>query len=119
MMRQIACAVDNTRLGIPACGPCHNSGSTCEYTDPRSKNTYPREFIQVLEDQLASLERELAESKKHDSVQGDAPEQTVSGGGKDSQAHPDLIRLEAGGDAHFLGVSSGMQTPSSFSLTFY
>ncbi|KAK7408707.1 hypothetical protein QQX98_009123 [Neonectria punicea] len=98
--------------GIPACGPCHNSGSTCEYTDPRSKKTYPREFIQVLEDQLAGLEREVAEAKKRGPVQGDAPEQ-VESGGKDSQAHPDLIRLEAGGDAHFLGVSSGMHMARS------
>ncbi|KPM44491.1 hypothetical protein AK830_g1986 [Neonectria ditissima] len=99
--------------GIPACGPCRNSSSTCEYTDPRSKKTYPREFIQVLEDQLASLEREVAEAKKPGSVQGDAPEQAGSGGKDDGQAHPDLIRLEAGGDAHFLGISSGMHMARS------
>lgn len=107
------CAVSNARQGIPACGPCQNSGSTCEYTDPRSKNTYPREFIQVLEDQLASLEREVAEAKPQDSIKGDHSEHgqklpaVAASGGKESQAHPDLIRLEAGGDAHFLGVSSG------------
>ncbi|KAK7430644.1 hypothetical protein QQZ08_002686 [Neonectria magnoliae] len=97
---------------IPARGPCHNSGSTCEYTDPRPKKTYPREFIQVLEDRLAGLEREVAEVKNRGSVQGDALEGSESGG-KDSQAHPDLIRLEAGGDARFLGVSSGMHMARS------
>lgn len=106
-------AVSNTRQGIPACGPCRNSGSTCEYTDARSKKTYPREFIQVLEDQLASLEREVAEAKSQDSIKGDHSDHgqklpaVAASGSKDSQAHPDLIRLEAGGDAHFLGVSSG------------
>ncbi|KAF7551861.1 hypothetical protein G7Z17_g4691 [Cylindrodendrum hubeiense] len=109
----------NVRLGIPACGPCQNSSSTCEYTDPRSKNTYPREFIQVLEDQLASLEREFAESKTQDIIQSDSsdhaqkPPAVAASAGKESQAHPDLIRLEAGGDAHFLGVSSGMHMARS------
>ncbi|KAH7121885.1 fungal-specific transcription factor domain-containing protein [Dactylonectria estremocensis] len=105
--------------GIPACSPCQNSGSTCEYTDPRSKTTYPREFIQVLEDQLASLEREVAELKNQNSVKGNSSEHgdklpaAVASSGPDSQAHPDLIRLETGGDAHFLGVSSGMHLARS------
>ncbi|KAH6962208.1 fungal-specific transcription factor domain-containing protein [Ilyonectria sp. MPI-CAGE-AT-0026] len=105
--------------GIPACCPCQNSGSTCEYTDARSKNTYPREFIQVLEDQLASLEREVAEAKSQDSIKGghsdhgQKPPAAAASGGKESQAHPDLIRLEVGGDAHFLGVSSGMHMARS------
>ncbi|KAH6876335.1 fungal-specific transcription factor domain-containing protein [Thelonectria olida] len=103
--------------GIPACGPCRNSGSTCEFTDARSKTTYPREFIHVLEDQLASLEKELAELKRQDGVAIHADDgqrhSSAAPSSKDNEAHPDLIRLETGGDAHFLGVSSGMHMARS------
>ncbi|KAF7558067.1 hypothetical protein G7046_g5870 [Stylonectria norvegica] len=105
--------------GIPACTPCQNSASTCEYTDPRSKTTYPREFIHVLQDQLASLEREVAEHSRQDhgeATEGERSQASPSTGNVgtgDDQVPPDLIRLETGGDAHFLGVSSGMHMARS------
>ena len=67
----------------------------------------------MLEDQLASLEREVAECKIQDREDSGQTEQSqpsskaAPSSAVDDQAHPDLIRLDNGGDAHFLGVSSG------------
>ena len=101
-------------VGIPACQPCLNSGSICDFTDPVTKVTHPREFISTLEDKLASLEDELQSLRTQAANSGDRlrdveRHSTPSGTTNSSEeAHPDLIQLEAGGDAHFLGVSSGM-----------
>ncbi|CAM1501199.1 Fc.00g103610.m01.CDS01 [Cosmosporella sp. VM-42] len=68
---------------------------------------------------LASLEREVAECQIQDREDNDQTEQSqppskvASSSTTDDQAHPDLIRLENGGDAHFLGVSSGMHMARS------
>ncbi|XEV04894.1 hypothetical protein FSHL1_010181 [Fusarium sambucinum] len=44
---------------IPACQPCQNSGSICEYTDGRSGRVHLRSFIHELERELMGLEAQI------------------------------------------------------------
>ncbi|CAK7212659.1 hypothetical protein SEUCBS140593_001577 [Sporothrix eucalyptigena] len=88
--------------GIPSCTPCQRIGAVCEYTDPRSKTAMPRSSIVLLEDELRQLQEELQRLQT-----------TSTGERREIRSHPDLIRLEPGEDAHFLGVSSGMHLARS------
>ncbi|KAK6697872.1 hypothetical protein SNK05_010723 [Fusarium graminearum] len=51
------------RSEIPACRPCQNSGSTCEYTDGRSGNVHPRSVIHDLERELMNLETQIYDAE--------------------------------------------------------
>lgn len=53
----------NIRSEIPACRPCQNSGSTCEYTDGRSGNVHPRSVIHDLERELMNLETQIYDAE--------------------------------------------------------
>ncbi|KAG8354425.1 hypothetical protein FVEN_g7746 [Fusarium venenatum] len=44
---------------VPACQPCQNSGSICEYTDGRSGKIHLRSFIHELERELMALEMQV------------------------------------------------------------
>ncbi|KAL1898459.1 hypothetical protein Sste5346_003362 [Sporothrix stenoceras] len=88
--------------GLPSCTPCQRIGAVCEYTDPRSKTAMPRTSILALEEELARLEADLR-----------AQSLSSSSDNTHSPNGPNLIRLEPGEDAHFLGVSSGMHLARS------
>ncbi|KAM0213037.1 hypothetical protein ACHAQD_009479 [Fusarium lateritium] len=89
---------------IPACQPCQNSGSTCEYTDGRSGDVHPRSFIHDLESQLLHLERQLEEVGLAEAEESPATSTLRS----DDEHAQDLIRVGGEGHAHFIGASSGM-----------
>jgi hypothetical protein len=103
--------------GRPFCSSCKHAGTPCEYTDPLTKRTIAREYISRLEYQLQSLELERSalqdgsETGKLENLEATnkdrSYEENPPNSGTDVQA--DLITLgDVGGDAHFLGVSSGM-----------
>ncbi|CAK7218123.1 hypothetical protein SBRCBS47491_003400 [Sporothrix bragantina] len=94
--------------GLPSCAPCQRIGAVCEYTDPRSKTATPRASILALEDELRQLEEEL---QRLHAAGGISSRDAKTA--RDDRSHPDLIRLEPGEDAHFLGVSSGMHLARS------
>ncbi|KAG5656749.1 hypothetical protein KAF25_010302 [Fusarium avenaceum] len=89
---------------IPACQPCQNSGSICEYTDGRSGEVHPRSFIHDLESQLLHLERQLGEVGQTEAEESPATSTLRS----DDEHAQDLIRVGGEGHAHFIGASSGM-----------
>ncbi|CAK7240557.1 MAG: hypothetical protein STHCBS139747_002000 [Sporothrix thermara] len=108
--------------GLPSCAPCQRIGAVCEYTDPRSKTAAPRASILALEDELRQLEEELQQlqatggiaSRRYDREAQEAQEaREATASGEDRSSHLDLIRLEPGEDARFLGVSSGMHLARS------
>ncbi|VUC29508.1 unnamed protein product [Clonostachys rosea] len=105
--------------GIPACGQCQSSGSSCDYTDARSKIAHPRTYISDLEDQVSQLEekiRELGKGKENEAPSNiNRPPSTVIDDNSETDDHerPDFIRLELGDDSHFLGTSSGMHLARS------
>ncbi|KAK9452662.1 fungal-specific transcription factor domain-containing protein [Dipodascopsis uninucleata] len=41
---------------LPACGPCLKAGKTCQHTDRVKQRTYPRGYIERLEDKIKALE---------------------------------------------------------------
>ncbi|KAK4088920.1 transcriptional regulator family: Fungal Specific TF [Purpureocillium lilacinum] len=113
---------DNSRKGIPSCAPCQNTNSICEYTDSRTKQSYPRVYIDELEERVAHLQakiEQLGRTATEDSQNGTPNELSARPGNETSidRPHPDLVHLEAGGDAHFLGTSSGKSTRSFGSIS--
>lgn len=102
---------------MPACSQCQQSGSVCSYSDPHTKETQARSHISDLENQVARLEAQLGQlqhRKSHDgsaslSAAGSAePEEQQQPVNAEAElAHPDMIQLESGEDAHYLGASSG------------
>ncbi|KAG9252514.1 fungal-specific transcription factor domain-containing protein [Emericellopsis atlantica] len=65
--------------------------------------------------QLFNLERELRQIAGHQE-KDDASQEVSSATAEEAsedRGHPNLIRLRSGGDAHFLGVSSGMNLARS------
>ncbi|CAG9986913.1 unnamed protein product [Clonostachys byssicola] len=105
--------------GIPACSQCQSSGSSCDYTDARSKTTHPRTYISDLEDQVSQLEsriRALGKGKDDEapSNRSRLPSTAAEVNAEaDDRERPDFIRLELGDDSHFLGTSSGMHLARS------
>ncbi|KAH6954824.1 fungal-specific transcription factor domain-containing protein [Fusarium avenaceum] len=89
---------------IPACQPCQNSGSICEYTDGRSGEVHPRSFIHDLESQWLHLEHQLEEIGQTEVEESPATSTLRS----DDEHAQDLIRVDGEGHAHFIGASSGM-----------
>jgi hypothetical protein len=89
---------------IPACQPCQNSGSICEYTDGRSGEVHPRSFIHDLESQLLHLERQLEAVGQTEAEESPATSTLRS----DDEHAQDLIRVGGEGHAHFIGASSGI-----------
>ncbi|EPE02454.1 fungal specific transcription factor domain-containing protein [Ophiostoma piceae UAMH 11346] len=103
--------------GIPSCAPCSRFESVCEYTDPRTKSTMPRTAIIALEDELNEL-KVLLEKAQSDKQAGKAAHTGQETEIRDDDklgkvVNADMIRLEPGEDAHFLGVSSGMHLARS------
>ncbi|KAK7222809.1 hypothetical protein V2G26_010812 [Clonostachys chloroleuca] len=105
--------------GIPACSQCQSSGSSCDYTDARSKTTHPRTYISDLEDQVSQLEeriRALGKDKKDKAPSNRSRLPSAAAEESDEtdiRERPDFIRLELGDDSHFLGTSSGMHLARS------
>lgn len=93
----------NVDAEIPACQPCQNSGSICEYTDGRSGEVHPRSFIHDLESQLLHLERQLEGVGQTEAEESPATSTLRS----DDEHAQDLIRVGGEGHAHFIGASSG------------
>ncbi|KYG13707.1 hypothetical protein FVEG_13960 [Fusarium verticillioides 7600] len=89
---------------IPACQPCQNAGSTCDYTDGRSGDVHPRSYIHELEAQLMRLESQLQEADDA-ATEVSPPTSTLR---SDEEPAQDLIRVGDEGHAHFIGASSGM-----------
>ncbi|KAF4959056.1 hypothetical protein FGADI_1934 [Fusarium gaditjirri] len=89
---------------IPACQPCQNSGSICDYTDGRSGDVHPRSYIHDLEAKLMRLESQLQEA---DDTTTDVSPPTSTLRSDDEPAQ-DLIRVGDDGHAHYIGASSGM-----------
>ncbi|KAJ4245825.1 hypothetical protein NW762_013949 [Fusarium torreyae] len=89
---------------IPACRPCQNSGSICEFTDGRSGNVHPRSLIHDLESELLRLERMLEENSD---PLVEAPPETPTLL-SDEEAPQEFIHEGVDGHAHFIGASSGM-----------
>ena len=97
----IRCRRRKTRCdtGRPFCTPCGKAGTPCEYVDPRTRDIISREQITRLESKLQELELEYANKGGPD---------TTSPGSASTGRNADFITLgNFGGDAHFLGVSSG------------
>ncbi|CCT72573.1 related to purine utilization positive regulator [Fusarium fujikuroi IMI 58289] len=90
---------------IPACQPCQNSGSICDYTDGRSGDVHPRSYIHDLEAQLMQLESQLREVDEAATTEVSPPTSTLR---SDDEPAQDLIRVGDEGHAHFIGASSGM-----------
>lgn len=91
-------------IEIPACQPCQNSGSICDYTDGRSGDVHPRSYIHDLEAQLMRLEAQLQEVDDA-TIEVSPPTSTLR---SDDEPAQDLIRVGDEGHAHFIGASSGM-----------
>ncbi|KAF5973640.1 purine utilization positive regulator [Fusarium bulbicola] len=89
---------------MPACQPCQNSGSICDYTDGRSGDVHPRSYIHDLEAQLMRLESQLQEVDDT-TAEVSPPTSTLR---SDDEPPQDLIRVGDEGHAHFIGASSGM-----------
>ena len=69
--------------------------------------------VECLETELQGLRLEAHNRRQESKREGGAQNWTDAVVGRRDDAddpHPDLIRLESGGDAHFLGVSSGSFT---------
>ncbi|KAH8703022.1 fungal-specific transcription factor domain-containing protein [Talaromyces proteolyticus] len=110
-------------IGRPLCGPCKAAGTHCEFMHATTGQIISRSYIYQLETQLGRLEAEnnaryenndeqiSSTDNKHLREQcADSSEKGAnSDGGEGSKAHADLIMLgEVDGDAHFLGLSSGI-----------
>jgi Fungal Zn(2)-Cys(6) binuclear cluster domain len=110
-------------IGRPLCGPCKVANTPCEFTHASTGQIISRSYVYQLENQLERLEAENNNKarenderfSKHANKQPpreivESPEGAANcDGGVDSKAHADLIVLgEDGGDAHFLGLSSGI-----------
>ncbi|KAH8168524.1 fungal specific transcription factor domain-containing protein [Sarocladium implicatum] len=99
---------------IPSCHSCQAAGAICASTDSRTRQTVPRSQIVELEEHIHQLHEQLRQL----GVEEDAGPNTTRVGNmstslseRDStegEHHPDLIRVESGGDGHFLGASSGL-----------
>ncbi|KAF4338663.1 purine utilization positive regulator [Fusarium beomiforme] len=89
---------------IPACQPCQNAGSICDYTDGRSGDVHPRSHIHDLETQLMRLEAQIQEL---DDAEIEVSPHTSTLRSDDEHAQ-DLIRSGDEGHAHYIGASSGM-----------
>lgn len=97
----------DVKTEIPACQPCQNSGSICDYTDGRSGDVYPRSYIHDLEAQLIQLESQLREVDDAATTEVSPPTSTLR---SDDEPAQDLIRVGDEGHAHFIGASSGRDT---------
>lgn len=104
-------------VGIPACANCQGSDSTCEYTDPYTKEKRPRAHLIELERQARRLEDTIRQLKQQRKKTGQAiPSQEIRHQpdvSADDDAYPELIHFESGGDGHFLGASSGLHIARS------
>lgn len=85
--------------GLPRCGPCERTNSTCEYWDPTKNQNINRDYVVYLQHKVRTLELEL-EKVETDEGQED-PEAMVRGGAS--------VRLQDADDTRYLGPSSGTQ----------
>ncbi|KAK0389724.1 hypothetical protein NLU13_3297 [Sarocladium strictum] len=105
--------------GIPSCQGCEAAGSICASTDARTRQTVPRSQIVELEDHIQQLEEKLRQlgidgETLPDGVREGNRSSSMSGrNSTEDEHHPDLIRVESGGDGHFLGASSGLHLARS------
>lgn len=106
-------------IGRPLCGPCKAAGTHCEFIHASTGQIISRSYIYQLETELARLEaksdagNEIID-QQISATDNEQPRQhsergANSDGREASKAHADLIMLgEVDGDAHFLGLSSGI-----------
>lgn len=94
------CRARKTRCdpGLPKCGPCQKSASTCEYYDTAKGRRVSRYYIVHLQQRVQKLEAELTELKEQQQKPPDAEDVLRSGG---------LVRLKDSDETRYLGPSSG------------
>src|SRR5687767_4045201 len=106
-------------IGIPSCQGCQAAGSICASTDARTRQTVPRSQIVELEHHIHQLEEQLSQlgieaDPNRDGVRDSNTSSSLSNrNSTEDEHHPDLIRVESGGDGHFLGASSGLHLARS------
>ncbi|KAK5134940.1 hypothetical protein LTR08_005891 [Meristemomyces frigidus] len=84
--------------GLPRCGPCERTGSTCEYYDSNKAQTVNRNYVVYLQHKVRELEEELDKVENEDGAED--PEAMMRAAG--------AIRMHDAADSKYLGPSSGI-----------
>ncbi|SMQ46968.1 unnamed protein product [Zymoseptoria tritici ST99CH_3D1] len=83
--------------GLPRCGPCERTQSTCEYYDPGRGHNVNRNYVVWLQHRVKELEQELGKVENED-------------GGEDQEGmmRAATVRVHDASESKYLGPSSGI-----------
>ena len=85
--------------GLPRCGRCERSNSTCEYLDTTKGKTISRLYVIHLQKKVQALEEELDRLSQKQYEPPDAEVMVRSGG---------YVRVKENDESRYLGPSSGI-----------
>ena len=91
--------------GLPRCGPCERSNSTCEYLDTTKGKTISRLYVIHLQKKVQALEEELDQLSQEQYESPDAEVLVRSGG---------YVRVKENDESRYLGPSSGIAVSETF-----
>ncbi|KAK3700952.1 hypothetical protein LTR37_015658 [Vermiconidia calcicola] len=83
--------------GLPRCGPCERTSSTCEYYDSNKDRNVNRNYVVYLQHKLRELEEELERVENEDSAED-----------PDAMMRAATVRVHEAKESKFLGPSSGI-----------
>lgn len=83
--------------GLPRCGPCERTNSTCEYYDASKGHNVNRNYVVYLQHRVRELEQELDRVENEDA--GEDPEAMMRAA---------TVRMHDAPDSKYLGPSSGI-----------